>query len=401
MATVHYRDRVKDTTTTIGTDPIYLDNTPPAGYKSFYSGFYGTFGRDPGTPPVLIGYCMVNDANGEWEMGVGTYDGDRTITRNQVAFAIKANSINLPAQPVNFSAGTKTVFCTPYSAGLPFLDDSQAFSSDRLGLGAITNGMVLTNGTGGVNGISEVSFDFANGTTILQNTLNIPGVLKSKTNSLTISPLTISQPYLNGTFTITTSAATGGGSATTRAGGPLSITTGVGYLTGPGGRITIKPGSTGTTTLSASGAAVTITGGDTTTTGSGTGGLLSLNGGNTSGIGSGGLARLSGGTGTSGGSVNILGGDAGGAGDGGSVIITSGSSFVSSSGTITISSSQGTSGNGSVIIQNAAIEAKWSGGGEDPINYQLGFFGTAPVSKQSATTLAELITALQNYGLIS
>lgn len=401
MATVHYRDRVKDTTTTSGTGPIYLDNTPATGYKSFYSGFYGTTGRTPGTPPVLVGYCMVNEANGEWEMGVGTYDGDRTITRNAVGFAIKANSINLAGQPVNFAAGTKTVFCTPYSAGLPFLGDSQDFSSNLLALPAIPNIIVLTNGTGGVLSVSDVSFDFANGTTILQNTLNIPGMLKSNTNSLTISPLTINQPYLTGTLTLTTSNASSGASAGTRAGGPLSITTGTGYLSGPGGKITIKPGPTGSAgSASSPGAPVTITGGDTTTTGAGAGGLLSLNGGSTSGTGSGGIARLSAGAGTTGGAINILSGN-GSSGNGGVVSITSGSSSVGSSGNITIASGQGTVGNGIVSIQNAAIEAGWSGGGESPIEHQLGFFSTTPVSKQSATTLAELITALQNYGLIS
>lgn len=332
MAIVHYRDRVKDTTTSSGTDPIYLDNTPPTGYKSFYSGFYGTAGREPGTPPVLVGYCMVNDTNGEWEMGVGSYDGDRTITRAAVGYAIKANSTNSANATVNFAAGTKTVFCTPYSAGLPFLDDSQGFSSNLLALGSFANGIVLTSGTGGLYGSSVVSLD-TNSTT-----LTIPGILKSSTNALTISPATMTQPYTLGVLTLTTSGASTGSAASSRAGGPLNITTGTGYLTGAGGKITIKPGSTGTAGAStlATGAAVTITGGDTTATTGSTGGTLSLNGGAAAGTTSstGGPVKLTGGIGYNGGSITIAGGA--GTNNSGGILLAGGDSSTGNAGGFTL-----------------------------------------------------------------
>lgn len=384
MATVHYRDRVKDTTTTSGTDPIYLNNTPLTGYKSFYSGFYETVGRDPGTPPVLVGYCMVNEANGEWEMGVGSYDGDRTITRNAIGYAIKANSINVPAQPVNFAAGTKTVFCTPYSAGLTFLDDSQVFSSDSLRLGSFANGMVITNGTGGVLATSAVTIDSPDGVIITETTLNVPGVLKSNTNSLTIRPRTINQPYIQGTLTLTTSNATTGGSgALSRAGGPLSITTGIGYLTGAGGKITIKPGvggAAGATT--ANGAIVSISAGDTNTTGAGLGGLLTLNGGNTSGTGTGGKVQISGGVGAIGGPVVIVGAN-GNTSAGGTISLTGGTGTVG--GGVSLTGGQSTlAGLGAIVLADGATVV--GGGGTASITAGDADFGAnAPGGSISIT----------------
>lgn len=394
MATVHYRDRVKDVCTCTGTGPITLNNTPPAGYKSFVSAF--NFPADSIAWPNLVAYCIIDEVNNTWEMGIGEYDGVNTITRATIGNAIKSTSNN-SFSAIDFAAGTKTIFCTPYQYGLGFKNSDGYL--DGIGVsgggGALPQYTLLSGDGLGNLVVTPVthSSDFA--------TLIVPSILTSSTSAFTIKPLTLTQPYSVGTLTITTSAASGGTSATTRAGGPLVITTGVGYLTGAGGKITIKPGSTGVAgSTTATGAPVTITGGDTTTTGAGAGGLLSLTGGSTSGTGAGGTLRLAGGAGTTGGPITITSGN-GGAGNGGNISLVSGTSFAGTSGTIDIASGIGTAGNGSLSMQQGAIQANWINNDPDPPTYQLGFFGTTPVSKQSATTLAELITALQNYGLIS
>lgn len=93
-----YADRVKDTTTSIGTGAIVLADTSSTGYRTFAVGF--------GAGSRLVGYC-IEGATGEWEVGKGTFNGTTGLTRDLVRSSSNSNAL------VNFSAGTKTVFCTP------------------------------------------------------------------------------------------------------------------------------------------------------------------------------------------------------------------------------------------------------------------------------------------------
>lgn len=91
-------DRVKETSTTTGTGAFTL-----AGAVSGFRTFASAFGS--GTTSN-ISYCIENPGAGEWEVGKGSFNGTTGFTRTTVEASSNAGSA------VNFSAGTKFVFCT-------------------------------------------------------------------------------------------------------------------------------------------------------------------------------------------------------------------------------------------------------------------------------------------------
>lgn len=88
------QDRIQETTTTGGTGTLTLAGAV-TGYRSFNAAF--TLGD--------ITYYTIDNGSGEWEIGVGTV-GSGTLSRNSVLESSNANAL------VNFSAGTKRVFCS-------------------------------------------------------------------------------------------------------------------------------------------------------------------------------------------------------------------------------------------------------------------------------------------------
>lgn len=90
-----FRDRVKDTTTSTGTGNLTLSGTAPTGFQTFNAAF-GT--------NVLFYYCIAGGS--EWEVGEGYLSASTTMVRSDVLAS--SNSGNA----VNFSAGSKDVFCT-------------------------------------------------------------------------------------------------------------------------------------------------------------------------------------------------------------------------------------------------------------------------------------------------
>lgn len=93
-------DRVSETTTTTGTGNITL-----AGPATGYQGFNTAFGTN-----VRFWYCVQLSA--DWEIGSGYLSDSTTLVREKVYQS--SNSDNL----VNFSAGTKSVFCTQPSVAI-------------------------------------------------------------------------------------------------------------------------------------------------------------------------------------------------------------------------------------------------------------------------------------------
>ena len=90
------RDRVKETTTTTGTGTITLGGAS-SGFQSF-----SVIGNANTTY-----YCIAGQGTTEWEVGVGTYtSAGTTLSRDLVLESSNAGAL------VNFSAGTKDVFCT-------------------------------------------------------------------------------------------------------------------------------------------------------------------------------------------------------------------------------------------------------------------------------------------------
>ena len=102
-------DRVKETTTTTGTGTLTLGGAV-TGFETFAAGV--------GNSNTTY-YAVTLPGSSEFEVGLGTLSGDSsTIARTTVISS--SNSDNA----VNFSAGTKTIFCTIPASKSVFLDAS-------------------------------------------------------------------------------------------------------------------------------------------------------------------------------------------------------------------------------------------------------------------------------------
>jgi len=91
-------DRVKETSTTTGTGTFDLAGAE-TGYESFVAGV--------GTTNTTY-YAIELNSAGEWEVGIGTVTDAATDTLSRDTIITSSNS----DAAVNFSAGTKNVFCT-------------------------------------------------------------------------------------------------------------------------------------------------------------------------------------------------------------------------------------------------------------------------------------------------
>jgi len=91
-------DRVKETSTTTGTGTFDLAGAE-TGFESFVSGI--------GNGNITY-YAISNDGTAEFEVGFGTVTDAATDTLSRDTIISSSNSDAL----VDFSAGTKTVFCT-------------------------------------------------------------------------------------------------------------------------------------------------------------------------------------------------------------------------------------------------------------------------------------------------
>ena len=91
-------DRVKETSTTTGTGTFSLAGAE-TGYESFVSGI--------GTGNTTY-YAIELNSAGEFEVGIGTVTDASPDTLSRTTVISSSNSDN----KVDFSAGTKNVFCT-------------------------------------------------------------------------------------------------------------------------------------------------------------------------------------------------------------------------------------------------------------------------------------------------
>ena len=115
-------DRVKVTSTTTGTGAMAL-GAAVTGFETFAQGI----GNNNTTY-----YCIFNQGTNEFEVGLGTLDGtSANLTRTTVISSSNSDAA------VNFSAGTKDVFCT--------LPASKSVYLDATGnpVGAASNGFAL------------------------------------------------------------------------------------------------------------------------------------------------------------------------------------------------------------------------------------------------------------------
>ena len=100
-------DRVKETTTTTGTGTISLGGAV-TGFETFAAGIGNS---------NTVYYCIAHQDQAEFEVGLGTLDGDSSdLTRTTVISSSNSDSA------VDFSSGTKDVFCTIPASKLIFED---------------------------------------------------------------------------------------------------------------------------------------------------------------------------------------------------------------------------------------------------------------------------------------
>jgi hypothetical protein len=120
------KDRVKETSTSIGTGTITLAGSP-TGFRSF-----ADIGNGNTTYYTIAG-------NSEWEVGLGTYTASgTTLSRDTVL----SNSLGTTAL-INFSAGSKDVFVT-YPSGKAILGDISAISSTGTGSVVLSDSPTFT-----------------------------------------------------------------------------------------------------------------------------------------------------------------------------------------------------------------------------------------------------------------
>ena len=103
-------DRVKETTTTTGTGTISLAGAE-TGFETFVAGI--------GTTNNTF-YAISNDGTSEFEVGIGTVTDASTDTLSRTSVISSSNGDAL----VNFTGGTKDVFCTLPASKAVFLDNS-------------------------------------------------------------------------------------------------------------------------------------------------------------------------------------------------------------------------------------------------------------------------------------
>jgi len=100
-------DRVKVTSTTTGTGAMAL-GAAATGFETFAQGI----GNNNTTY-----YCIFNQGTSEFEVGLGTLDGSSAnLTRTTVISSSNSDAA------VNFTSGTKDVFCTLPASKSVYLD---------------------------------------------------------------------------------------------------------------------------------------------------------------------------------------------------------------------------------------------------------------------------------------
>lgn len=149
-------DRVKETTTSTGTGTINL-----AGADAGFEGFVSAIGNSNTTY-----YAIAHQTSNEFEIGIGTVTDASPDTLSRTTVISSTNSDNL----VDFSAGTKDVFCTLPASKAVFFDESSGSSDVAIGskgtnpMGLGITGTVLA--VSDASGVASVQIDGVTGTRI-------------------------------------------------------------------------------------------------------------------------------------------------------------------------------------------------------------------------------------------
>lgn len=149
-------DRVKETTTTTGTSTINL-----AGAETGFESFVAGIGNSNTTY-----YAIVHQTADEFEVGIGTVTDASPDTLSRTTIISSSNS----DAAVNFSSGTKDVFCTLPASKAVFYDNSSGSSDVAIGnrgtnpMGLSITGTVLA--VSDSSGVASVQIDGVTGTRI-------------------------------------------------------------------------------------------------------------------------------------------------------------------------------------------------------------------------------------------
>ena len=112
-------DRVKETTTTTGTGAVSLGGAV-TGFETFAAGIGNS---------NTVYYCIAHQDQAEFEVGLGTLDGDSSdLARTTIISSSNSDSA------VDFSAGTKDVFCTVPASKMVFED-----ANDSINIASLKN----------------------------------------------------------------------------------------------------------------------------------------------------------------------------------------------------------------------------------------------------------------------
>ena len=103
-------DRVKETSTTTGTGTLDLAGAQQ-GFETFVAGIGNT---------NVTYYAIFNPGTAEFEVGIGTVTDASTDTLSRDTIISSSNG----DAAVNFTGGTKDVFCTLPASKAVFLDNS-------------------------------------------------------------------------------------------------------------------------------------------------------------------------------------------------------------------------------------------------------------------------------------
>jgi len=147
------KDRVRETTTSTGTTTITLAGAV-TGFNTFAS-----IGNGNNTY-----YTISGQTGSEWEVGVGTYTASgTTLSRDTVL----ANYLGTTAL-INFSAGTKDVFCTYPAEKASYVNPTQLIYGGDNGAIFLTAQTITTNAVvpSGYNGIVASTLTVADGASI-------------------------------------------------------------------------------------------------------------------------------------------------------------------------------------------------------------------------------------------
>ncbi len=265
-------NRVRETTSTTGTGAVTLAGAVD-GFQTFAAGI--------GNSNTTYYAISLNTAN-EWEVGLGTLNGDSsTLTRTTVLESSNSDSA------VDFSAGSKEVFCTLPSEKAVYLDASDnqvggfsslaADTSPQLGGDLDVNGQdivstsnadidIIPNGTGDVNlgaDAVQIGDNDANATLTTQGTGDLILNTNNGTNAGNITLLDGANGNIklspNGTGEILVGAGDADGDITSNGAYDLIIDTNEGtnagnitLANGANGEITVTPNGTGVVAIEGS-----------------------------------------------------------------------------------------------------------------------------------------------------